>query len=63
MLFSPENDYYITSMNCDQNLLKEFGAHDDILDDIKKLSDLGRSLIENGPNYQNDIDKVFLFLV
>ena len=46
MLFSPENDYYITSMNYDQNLLKDFGAHDDILDDIKKLSDLGHSLLE-----------------
>ena len=62
MLFSPENDYYITSMNWDQNLLKEFGAHDDILDDIKKLSDLGHSLLENGPGYQNDIDKMFLFV-
>ena len=24
LLFSPENDYYVTSMNCDQNLLKDF---------------------------------------
>ena len=34
---SPENHYYITSMNCDLNLLKDFGAHNDILDDNKNL--------------------------
>ena len=28
---------------------------------MKKLADLGCSLLENGPDYQNDTDKVFLF--
>ena len=49
-------------MSCDLNLFKDFRAHDDILDDIEKLLDLRRSLLENGPDYQNDIDKVFLFI-
>ena len=62
MLFSPKNDYYIPSINCDLNLLKDFGTHNDILDDIKKLSGLGCWLFENGQDYHNDIEKVFLFL-
>ena len=37
ILFSPDKDYYITSMNCDLKLLKDFQAHEHILDDIKKL--------------------------
>ena len=39
ILFSPKKDYYVTSMNCDLNLLRDFNAHEDILDDIKKLSE------------------------
>ena len=42
-------------MNCDLKLLKDFQAHEDILDDIKKLSKLGRLLLEKDPNYQNDV--------
>ena len=52
ILFSPDKDYYITSMNCDLKLLKDFQAHRDILDDTKKLSKLGCLLLEKGPNYQ-----------
>ena len=38
ILFSVDKDYYyITSMNCDLKLLKDFQAHEHILDDIKKL--------------------------
>ena len=49
-------------MNCDLKLLKGFQAHEDILDDIKKLSKLGRLLLEKDPNYQNDVYGVYLYL-
>ena len=59
ILFSPDKDYYITSMNCDLKLLKDFEAHEDILDDIKKLSKLRRLLLEKDPDYQNDVGGVY----
>ena len=49
-------------MNCDLKLLKDFQAHEDILDDIKKLSKLGHLLLEKDPNYQNDVYGVYLYL-
>ena len=62
VLFSPEKDYYVTSMNCDIQLLKDFTGYKDMFEDIKKLSNLSHLLLEKGPAYQNDIDKVFLFI-
>ena len=62
ILFFPDKDYYISSMNCDLKLLKDFQAREDILDDIKKLSILGHLLLEKGPNYQNDVGSVYLYL-
>ena len=62
ILFSPDKDYYITSMNCDLKLLEDFQAHEDIVDDIKKLSKLGRLLLEKSPNYHNDVGSVYLYL-
>ena len=55
ILFSSKYDYYTTTLNCDLKLLKDFNAHKDILDDLKKLSDLSRKLLEKGAAYQNDI--------
>ena len=55
ILFSSKYDYYITTLNCDSKLLKNFNAHKDILGDLKKLSDLSRKLLEKGTAYQNDI--------
>ena len=55
ILFSSKCDYYITKLNCDLKLLKDFNAHKDILNDLKKLSDLSRKLLEKGAAYQNDI--------
>ena len=37
ILFSSKYDYYITTLNCDLKLLKDFSVHKDILDDLKKL--------------------------
>ena len=62
ILFSPKNDYYVTSMNCDLNLLRDFNTHEDILNDIKELSEKSRVLLEKGPAYQNEIHDVYLFL-
>ena len=55
ILFSSKYDYYITTLNCDLKLLKDFNAHKDILDDLKKLPDLIQKLLEKGAVYQNDI--------
>ena len=62
ILFSSKYDYYITTLNCDLKLLKDFNAHKDILDDLKKLSDLSWKLLEKGAIYQNDIKKSKLYL-
>ena len=48
VLLSPEKDYYVTSMNCNLKLLRDFQAYDDIQDDLKKLSELGCLLLEKG---------------
>ena len=37
ILFSSKYDCYITTLNCDLKLLKDFSAHKDILDDLRKL--------------------------
>ena len=57
ILFSSKYDYYITKLNCDLKLLKDFNAHKDILEDLKKLSDSSRKLLEKDAEYQNDIEK------
>ena len=57
ILFSSKCDYYITTLNCDLKLLKDFNAHKDILEDLKKLSDSSRKLLEKDAEYQNDIKK------
>ena len=62
ILFSPKNDNYVTSMNCDLNLLRGFNVHEDILDDIKELSENSRVMLEKGPANQNEIHDVYLFL-
>ena len=62
ILFSSKYDYYITTLNCDLKLLKDFNAHKDILDDLKKLLDLSQKLLEKGAAYQNDIKKLRLYL-
>ena len=62
ILFSPKKDYYVTSMNCDLNLLRDFNAHEDILDDIKKLSEKSRALLEKSLAYQNEIHNIHLLL-
>ena len=62
ILFSPKKDYYVTSMNCDLNLLRDFNAHEDILDDIKKLSEKSRVLLEQSLAYQNEIHNIYLLL-
>ena len=36
VLFSPKNDYYVTSMKCDLKLLRDLNAHRDIFDAIKE---------------------------
>ena len=33
--FSSNNDYFLTSMNCNLDLFKDFEAHGDLFDDIK----------------------------
>ena len=58
ILFSSKYDYYTTTLNCGLKLLKDFHAHKDILDDLKKLLDLSRKRLEKGAAYQNDIKKL-----
>ena len=62
VLFSPKNNYYVTSMNCDLKLLQDLNTHRDIFDDIKELSDKSRLLLEKDPAYQNDIKNVKLYI-
>ena len=51
--FSTENDYHITTMNCNLVIANYYGG---LLDDIKKLKLLikGRLLLEKGAAYQFD---------
>ena len=51
ILISSKYDYYITTLNCDLNLLKDFNAHKDILDDLR----LKPKTTWKGAAYQNDI--------
>ena len=49
--FSTENDYYITTMNCNLVIANNFG---DRVKDLKDLSEKSRLLLKNGPAYQFD---------
>ena len=49
--FSNENDYYITTMNCNLVIADNYGK---LLDNIKELSTKSRLLLEKGPAYQFD---------
>ena len=53
--FSWKNDYYITSLNCNL-IVKEH--IDDRKKLIEELSQKSRLLLEKGPAYQNDIDRI-----
>ena len=47
--FSPKNDYYITTMNCNLIIANDYG---DLTQDIKDLSEKSWLLLEKGPAYQ-----------
>ena len=49
--FSNENDYYITTMNCNLVIANNYGK---LLDNIKELSTKSRLLLEKGSAYQFD---------
>ena len=57
--FLPKKDYYLTSMNCDLDLQEDI-KNDGVLDEIKKLSEKSRLLLEKSPasciskRYQKD---------
>ena len=57
--FLPKKNYYLTSMNCDLDLQEDI-KNDGVLDEIKKLSEKSRLLLEKSPAYQNDIKKITL---
>ena len=57
---SPKEDYFITSMHCDLNLVQDF-KNDGILYEIKELSEKSCLLLAKGPAYQNDIKKVYMY--
>ena len=50
--FSTQNDYYITTMNCNLVIAKDYGG---LLDNIKKLLAKSRLLLEKGAAYQLDL--------
>ena len=50
--FSTENGYYITTMNCNLVIAKDYG---DLLDYTKKISAKRRLFLEKGPSYQCDL--------
>ena len=52
IIFFTENDYYITTMNCNSVIANDFY---DRLKDIKDLSEKCRLLLTNGPAYQFDL--------
>ena len=54
---STENDYYITTMNCNLVIANDFS---DLLKDIKDLSEKSRLLLKNGPAYQFDLSRFAL---
>ena len=47
------------SMNCDLDLQEDI-KNDGVLDEIKKLSEKSRLMLEKGPAYQNDIKRINL---
>ena len=53
--FSPKNDYYMTSLNCNL-IVKEH--IDDRKNLIEELSQKSRFLLEKGPAYQNDVGRI-----
>ena len=57
--FSIENDYYITTMNCNLVIANDYGG---LLYNIKKLSTKSRLLLEKGAAYQFDLFLVELAL-
>ena len=57
--FSIENNYYITTMNCNLVIANDYGG---LLDDIKKLSTKSRLLLEKGAAHQFDLLLVELAL-
>ena len=57
--FSTENDYYITTVNCNLVIANDYG---DLLDDVRELSTKSRLLLEKGPAYQFDLSLIELEL-
>ena len=62
--FSTENDYYITTMNCNLVIANNY---DDLLHDLlysitKEFSSKSRLLLEKGPAYQFDLFLIELAL-
>ena len=57
--FSKENDFFITTLNCNLVIANDYG---DLLDDIKELSIKSRLLLEKGPAYQFDLSLIELAL-
>ena len=57
--FSTENDYYITTTNCNLVIANDYCG---LLNDIKKLSTKSRLLLEKGAVYQFDLSLVELAL-
>ena len=57
--FSTENDYYITTVNCNLVISNDY---DGLLDNINKLSTKSRLLLETGAAYQFDLSLVELAL-
>ena len=57
--FSTDNDYYITTMNCNLVIAGNYGG---LLENIKKLSTKSRLLLEKGAAYQFDLSLVELAL-
>ena len=47
--FSPRNDYYTTTMNCNLIIANDYS---DVTQDIKDLSEKSRLLLEKSPVYQ-----------
>ena len=63
ILFSPDKEYYITSMSCNLQITSHetYSTNDkSVHDDIKKLSEMSRNLLDKGVTYQNDIKKVII---
>ena len=50
--FTTENDYNITTMNCDLVIANDYGG---LLDNIKKLQIKSQLLLEKGAAYQFDL--------